>query len=89
MTMAKSLAGGMPLSGVVVTRILWTRPRRAGWVVLTPGPAGGGCRARCAQHYRQRITLERANQLGQRLTNTLIDAKETFRPSRRYAVWGL
>ncbi|MFP1496004.1 aminotransferase class III-fold pyridoxal phosphate-dependent enzyme [Escherichia coli] len=30
------------------------------------------------RHYRQRITLpERANQLGQRLTNALIDAKES------------
>lgn len=57
MTMAKSLAGGMPLSGVVGNaNIMDARAGRVGWY-LRREPAGGGCRARCAQHYRQRITL--------------------------------
>ncbi len=87
--MAKSLAGGMPLSGVVGNAKLWTHPRRAGLAAPTPVTRWRGCRARSAQHYRQRITLRTRNQLGQRLTNTLIDAKESVPASRRYAVWGL
>lgn len=57
MTMAKSLAGGMPLSGVVGNANIMDAPAPGGLRYLRREPAGGGCRARCAQHYRQRITL--------------------------------
>ncbi|MDB6985749.1 aminotransferase class III-fold pyridoxal phosphate-dependent enzyme, partial [Escherichia coli] len=57
MTMAKSLAGGMPLSGVVGNANIMDAP------VLNIIDKESLC--------------ERANQLGQRLTNTLIDAKES------------
>lgn len=58
MTMAKSLAGGMPLSGVVGNANIMDAPAPGGLGgTLRREPAGGGCRARCAQHYRQRITL--------------------------------
>lgn len=75
MTMAKSLAGRMPLSGVVGNANIMDAP--------APGGLGGTyanrpllvAAARSAQYYRQRITLRTPNQLGQRLKNTLIDTR--------------
>ena len=69
MTMAKASRAGMPLSGVVGNANIMDAPApgRLGGT-YAGNPAGGGCRARSAQYYRQRITLRtRANQLGQRL----------------------
>ncbi|MFP1591272.1 aminotransferase class III-fold pyridoxal phosphate-dependent enzyme [Escherichia coli] len=78
MTMAKSLAGGCRFRAWSVTRILWTHPRRAGF----GGTYAGNPLAVAAAHAVLNIIdkeslCERANQLGQRLTNTLIDAKES------------
>ena len=78
MTMAKSLAGGMPLSGVVGNANIMDAPAPGG----LGGTYAGNPLAVAAAHAVLNIIdkeslCERANQLGQRLTNTLIDAKES------------
>lgn len=57
MTMAKSLAGGMPLSGVVGRAEIMDAPAPGGLGDLCRQPAGGGRRARGAEYYRQRVTV--------------------------------
>ncbi len=79
----------MPLSGVVGNANIMERPRRAGWVAPTPGTRWRWLRARGTQHYRQRIALRTRESTGQRLTNTLIDAKESVPTIAAYAAWGL
>ena len=78
MTMAKSLAGGMPLSGVVGNANIMDAPAPGG----LGGTYAGNPLAVAAAHAVLNIIdkeslCERANQLGQRLKNTLIDAKES------------
>ena len=78
MTMAKSLAGGMPLSGVVGNANIMDAPAPGG----LGGTYAGNPLAVAAAHVVLNIIdkeslCERANQLGQRLKNTLIDAKES------------
>lgn len=77
MTMAKSLAGGMPLSGVVGNANIMDAPAPGG----LGGTYAGNPLAVAAAHAVLNIIdkeslCERAMQLGQRLTKTLIDAKE-------------
>ena len=57
MTMAKSPAGGMPLSGVVGRAEIMDAPAPGGLGNLCRQPAGGGRRARGAEYYRQRVTV--------------------------------
>ena len=78
MTMAKSLAGGFPLSGVVGRAEVMDAPAPGG----LGGTYAGNPLAVAAAHAVLNIIdkeslCERANQLGQRLKNTLIDAKES------------
>lgn len=78
MTMAKSLAGGMPLSGVVGNANIMDAPAPGG----LGGTYAGNPLAVAAAHAVLNIIdkeslCERANQLGQRLTQTLIAAKES------------
>ncbi|MCW0137568.1 aminotransferase class III-fold pyridoxal phosphate-dependent enzyme [Escherichia coli] len=47
------------------------------WWYLRREPAGVLLRTRCSTLSTKNSLCERANQLGQRLTNTLIDAKES------------
>lgn len=89
MTMAKSLAGGMPLSGVVGNANIMDAPAPGG----LGGTYAGNPLAVAAAHAVLNIIdkeslCERANQLGQRLKNTLIDAKESVPPLLRYAARG-
>lgn len=77
MTMAKSLAGGMPLSGVVGNANIMDAPAPAGWVAPTPNPLAVAAAHAVLNIIDKESLCERANQLGQRLTNTLIDAKES------------
>ncbi|XNM59555.1 aminotransferase class III-fold pyridoxal phosphate-dependent enzyme [Escherichia coli] len=77
MTMAKSLAGGMPLSAWSVTRRSWTRPRRrVGWH-LRRNPLAVAAAHAVLNIIDKESLCECANQLGQRLKNTSIDAKES------------
>ena len=76
--MAKSLAGGFPLSGVVGRAEVMDAPAPGG----LGGTYAGNPLAVAAAHAVLNIIdkeslCERANQLGQRLKNTLIDAKES------------
>lgn len=79
MTMAKSLAGGMPLSGVVGNANIMDAPAPGG----LGGTYAGNPLAVAAAHAVLNIIdkeslCDRANQLGQRLTQTLIEAKESI-----------
>ena len=77
MTMAKSLAGGMPLSGVVGNANIMDAPAPGGLGGTYAGNPLAVAAARGAQHYRQRITLRTRESTGPASQNTLIDAKES------------
>ncbi len=79
----------MPLSGVVGNANIMDAPRRAGLAAPTPVTRWRWLPRRGAQHYRQRITLRTRESTGPRLTNTLIDAKESVPAIAAVPVWGL
>ena len=66
-TMAKSLGGGMPISGVVGRADVMDAPPPAAWAAPRRQPAGRGRRARGAGRHRGRKLCERAVQLGDKL----------------------
>ncbi|XPE55662.1 aminotransferase class III-fold pyridoxal phosphate-dependent enzyme [Shigella flexneri] len=69
--------GRMPLSGVVGNGEIMDAPAPAGWVAPTPGTCWRARRDAVLNIIDKESLCERANQLGQRLKNTLIDAKES------------
>lgn len=78
MTMAKSLAGGMPLSGVVGRAEIMDAPAPGGLGDLCRQPACGGRRARGAEDYRQRVTVRPRLPSGDRLKATLEEIQGTY-----------